>query len=130
MLIDMKYLGIDYGTKKVGLALTDEGGMMAFPHATVRNDEGLLTYISDLIAAEHVGAVVIGQSVGLDGTLNAVQQDIDAFMLELTLRTPTPIHLEPEQLTSRQAAALTGRSDDLDAAAAAIILDSYIQKQS
>lgn len=125
----MRLLGIDYGTKKVGLALTDESGSMAFPHSVIPNDQSFLQNILTLIEEKSVTMVVIGHSLNLDGTPNAVQTDIESFITDLTLQTPIPIHLEPEQLTSRQAATTTGRNDQTDAAAAALILESYLAKQ-
>jgi putative transcription antitermination factor YqgF len=125
----MRLLGIDYGTKKVGLALTDESGSMAFPHAVIPNDGSFLQNITALIEEKLVTAVVIGQSLNLDGTPNAVQTNIESFITDLTLQTPVPIHLEPEQMTTQQAAATTGRNDQTDAAAAALILESYLAKQ-
>ena len=126
----MRLLGIDYGTKKIGLALSDESGAMAFPLTVLANDDQFLPTLLALIAEKEVGEVVIGKSVDLDGTPNAVQSEIESFMTDLTLQVPIPIHLEPEQLTTQQAAAVTGRNEQTDAAAAAIILDSYISKQS
>lgn len=126
----MRKIGIDFGTKKVGLALTDESGNMAFPHAVVPNDASLLQTIVQLIVDKNVTAVVIGQSLDLDGSPNPVQQDIDEFITDLTLQTPIPIHLQPEQFTSQAAARETGKNDQVDAAAAALILDSYIQLQT
>jgi len=125
----MRILGIDFGTKKVGLALTDEAGKMAFPHTVVPNDASLLTTVVELIQENNITAVVMGHSLNLDGTPNAVQTDVESFIADLTLQVPIPIHLEPEQLTSKQAAVITGKNDQIDAAAAAIILDTWLQKQ-
>lgn len=124
----MRYLGIDYGTKKVGLALSDEEGNMAFPHSVVPNDAVFLDTIEQLVASEQIGEIVVGQSLNLDGTPNTVQTDIDEFIADMTLRTPVPIHLEPEQLTTQQAAAIQGKDANTDAAAAALILDSFLTK--
>lgn len=125
----MRRLGIDFGTKKVGIALTDESGSMAFPHDVIPNDTNLLTYIESLISEKKVEEIVIGHSLNLAGAPNPVQAHIDAFIADMTLRQPIPIHLEPEQLSTQQAAKITGRNDKTDAAAAAIILDSFITKQ-
>jgi putative transcription antitermination factor YqgF len=125
----MRLLGIDYGTKKVGLALTDESGSMAFPHGVIPNDGSFLKNILALIEEKNVAEIVIGKSINLDGTPNAVQTDIESFITDLTLQTPIPIHLEPEQMTSTQAAVTTGRNKQIDAAAAALILESYLAKQ-
>jgi len=124
----MRRLGIDFGTKKIGLALTDESGVMAFPHAVIPNDKSFLDTIESLIAEKGVGEIVIGHSLNLDGVPNPVQTHIDSFIADMTLRQPIPIHLEPEQLSTQQAAKTTGRNDQTDAAAAAIILDCYLTK--
>ena len=126
----MRRLGIDFGTKKIGLALTDESGVMAFPHSVVPNDGKFLPMIEALIEAQGVGEIVIGHSLNLDGTPNAVQTHIDAFIADMTLRQPIPIHLEPEQLTTKQASTITGKNTQTDASAAAIILDSFLTKQT
>ena len=125
----MRRLGIDYGTKKVGLALTDEGGTMAFPHSVIPNDAELQPAIERLIEEERVEEVVIGHSLNLDGQPNPVQEHIEAFITDLTLANPIPIHLEPEQLTSVEASRVTGKNDQTDASAAALILSSYLAKQ-
>jgi putative transcription antitermination factor YqgF len=125
----MRLLGIDYGTKKVGLALTDESGVMAFPHGVIPNDASFVQNIVVLIEEKAVAEIVIGQSLNLDGTPNPVQANIESFITDLTLQTPIPIHLEPEQMTTQQAAATTGRNGQTDAAAAALILESYLAKQ-
>lgn len=126
----MRKLGIDFGTKKVGLALTDEAGKLAFPHDVVPNNSDLLTTVVDLLAEKQVDTIIIGHSLAHDGTPNLVQADIEAFIADLTLRVLVPIHLEPEQLTTTQAALLTGKNDRTDAAAAALILDTWLQKQA
>jgi len=125
----MRLLGIDFGTKKIGLALTDESGAMAFPHAVVPNDGSFINTVESLITEKGIEEIVIGHSLNLDGKPNPVQEHIDAFITDMTLRQPIPIHLEPEQLSTQQAAKTTGRNDQTDAAAAAIILDSYLTKQ-
>lgn len=121
-------MGIDFGTKKLGIAFSDEGGQMAFPHDVVPNDASLLSVIEKLVLEKKVGEVVIGHSLGKDGKANKVQEDIDAFMLDLTLRFGLPIHLEPEQYSTQEAIQIQGRTDKTDASAAAIILNSYLSR--
>lgn len=125
----MRRLGIDFGTKKIGLALTDESGVMAFPYDVIPNDSKFLDTIESLIADKKIEEIVIGHSLNLDGVPNSVQDQIDAFISDMTLRQPIPIHLEPEQLSTQQAMKTTGRNNQTDAAAAAIILDAFITKQ-
>jgi len=124
----MRRLGIDFGTKKIGLALTDESGAMAFPHTVIPNDAKYIETIESLIAEKKVEEIVVGHSLNLDSSPNPVQDHIDLFIADMTLRQPIPIHLEPEQLSTQQAAKTTGRNDQTDASAAAIILDTYLTR--
>lgn len=125
---DMRYLGIDFGTKKVGLALSDETGSMAFPHAVVPNDVSLLSTVERLLEERDVAAVVIGHSVNKDASPNEVQKHIEAFMTDLTLACGVPIHLEPEQYTTQAALRIQGRNRKTDASAAALILDGFLSR--
>ena len=124
----MRKLGIDYGTKKLGLALTDESGSMAFPHSVIPNTPNLLKIIVALIAKEKVGEIVIGHSLDRNGKPNAVHVQVEALMLDLTLETGLPIHLQPEQYTTQAAIHLQGKNANTDASAAALILDAFITK--
>lgn len=121
-------MGIDYGTKKVGIAFTDEGGSMAFPHGVVPNTPKLLDVILGLIDTKGVGAIVIGHSLDKTGKPNAVHEAVEGLMLDLTLATGLPVHLEPEQYTTQAAIQLQGRNANTDASAAALILDGYITR--
>lgn len=125
----MRYLGIDYGSKKIGLALSDESGTMAFPHSVVPNDAGFQNTLETLITTEQVGAVVIGHSHNRDGSDNAIQEAINALITDLTLTFGIPVHLESEVYTTKEAERLQGKHDQIDASAAAIILNSYLMKQ-
>ena len=125
----MRLLGIDYGSKKTGLALTDESGSMAFPHSVVPTDETLLKTIKALIIKENIKEIVLGYSLDRDGMPNRVHTAAETLMLDLTLATGIPIHLQPEQYTTQAAIRLQGKSVMTDAAAAALILDSYLTKR-
>lgn len=126
----VRYIGIDYGTKRVGVALSDESGAMAFPHAVLENTPQLITNLKKIIEKEDVGEAVVGHSLNQYNEQNKVQEEIEQLILDLTLQTGIPVHLEPEQYTTQEAIRLQGRSLKTDASAAAIILNSYIQKQT
>lgn len=128
MLKRMRYIGIDFGIKRVGVALSDEGGVMAFPHSVIQNDAKLLGSLESLIEKEDVGSMVIGHSLNKDGDANKIQEHINEFMGDMTLRTGIPIHLEPEQYTTQEAKRLQGKNDMTDASAATIILNSYLSR--
>jgi putative Holliday junction resolvase len=125
----MRKLGIDYGTKKIGLAMTDEAGNMAFPHEVVPNNQDFVAKVLALIEQKAITEIIIGHSLDGEGKENEVHQAVKDFMTDLTLQTPIPIHLEPEQFSTQQATKLQGKNDQTDASAAAIILQSYLDKQ-
>lgn len=125
----MKYLGIDYGTKKIGLALSDEEGTIAFPHEVIPNDVQLEATIHDLVQTQGVHAVVVGDSKNFGGEPNDVAEQAHAFAQVLQETTGLEVHFEPEFLTTKQAKQHT---DDAhaDAAAAALILQTFLDKQT
>lgn len=122
-------MGIDYGHKKVGLAFSDESGSMAFPHGVIPNDTKLFSTLVKLIKEKGVGEVVIGHSLDKNGKENKIHSSVEELMMDLTLELGLPIHLEPEQYSTQQAIRIQGKTDKTDAAAAAIILDSFITRK-
>lgn len=136
-LITMRYLGMDYGSKRVGLALSDEAGTMGFPHAILANTPRLVDEICVLIAKENIGAVVIGDSRDLPGNENPIAKDARAFGDHLSERSGVPVFYESEVFTSAEARRIPEkkmksrspkRHIDVDASAAALILTSYLSR--
>ena len=125
----MRKMGIDYGTKRVGVAFTDDMGLMAFPHDTFKNDEELLSTLIALIVKKEVGEVVIGLSLDREGKPNAVHAQVEELIGDITLQVGVPVHLEPELYTTQEAIRFQGRSEKTDAAAASIILNSFITRR-
>ncbi len=121
-------MGIDYGKKRVGLALSDEGQMMAFPYQVFENNASLLKNICAVIAEKEVSEIVIGHSLDKEGQPNLIHEQVEGLMLDLTLETGLPIHLEPEQYTTQAALRIQGRNAMTDAAAATLILDNFITR--
>lgn len=119
-------MGIDYGTKRVGVALSDESGAMAFPHIVLDNNADLLKKLETLIEDRNVKVIVIGHSLGRDGQPNKLHTEVEELIGDLTLRVGLPIHLHPEQYSTQEAMIGQGRNTQTDASAAAIILNSFI----
>lgn len=129
----MKYMGIDFGTKRVGIALSDSDGVLAKPHSVLKNDTELLDSVETLAQKEEVGGFVIGKSEG-----NAIQQDIDEFIAQLSLTTMLPVETMNESFSSVIAHGSLGKESlharkgkikkggELDAKAAAVILQRYL----
>jgi putative holliday junction resolvase len=125
----MRKLGIDYGTKKVGIAMTDPSGSMAFPHAVLPNNKQFFGELVTIIENHKVTEIIIGQSLDKNGKPNAVQTAIESLVLDLTLTTGLPVHLVPEQFSTKAAERIQGKHKLVDASAAALILESYLMKQ-
>ncbi|MDP2655166.1 MAG: Holliday junction resolvase RuvX [bacterium] len=133
----MRYLGVDYGSAKIGLALSDGAGTMGFPHAIVANTPRLVDELCALIAKENVGAVVIGESRTLSGGENPIAKDARMFGEQLTLRSGMPVFFESEVFTSTEARRMPHKEEKsraakprglVDASAAALILTSYLSR--
>lgn len=124
----MRLMGIDFGTKRVGVAISDDKGMMAFPHAVFPNDAGLLKEIEKVVQKEKVGMIVIGHSLNRQGGTNAVHALVEDFIQDLTLHIGLPVELEPEQYTTQEATRFQKKGEMTDASAASIILNSYIMR--
>lgn len=134
----MRYLSIDYGTKKIGIALSDEAGTMGFPHSVIPVTSRLIDDISRIIAQEDVGAVVMGESRNFKGEDNTMMSAARTFAAQLTDRTGVPVTYESEVYTTalaRRAPEREGKSRSVkvpqrlvDASAAALILTSYLTR--
>ena len=107
--------------------MSDEEGKFALPLSVFSNDKKLLQEIKKIIAEKQIGAVVLGESKTYGGQPNDILEASLAFKSELEKRGLV-VHLEPEFMTSMHAERLQGKHDKIDASAAAIILQSYLDK--
>jgi putative transcription antitermination factor YqgF len=125
----MKYLGIDYGEKRVGIAVSDNEAKVAFPKVVLENKDDLISKISDLCKENEIGSIVIGESKNYKGEDNKINPKIIVFKRELGNNIKLPIFLEPEFMSSAQVENTFGKNEMLDASAASIILQTYLEKQ-
>ena len=100
----MRHIGIDYGSKRIGVAVSDDDGRVAFPLTTVAGGSGALSAVDALIKKERAQVVVIGESRDLGGMPNAVQEDIEQFKKDLEELSGLPVKYEREFFTSAMAA--------------------------
>jgi len=135
----MRVLGIDFGLKRVGLALTDPMGAMAFPFRTVERTtrDALFEELARVLDSEKVEAIVVGLPLNLDGSDSMTTRQARNFAQSLSRRTDLPIHLMDERLSSAAAeeelieAGLTKRAKRkkvLDQQAAVRILESWLAR--
>jgi putative Holliday junction resolvase len=133
-MINGRFLGVDFGTKRVGLSISDENGQIAFPKEVVPNDKNLFSKLKEVIQAENILEIVVGESTNFDGTANPVAKYIEEFILRLQDEIKLPIHKQKEFLTSVEARRYKDEtkstSNSVDAAAAALILQRYLDLRS
>lgn len=125
----MRYLGIDYGSKRVGVAISDPDGSMAFPRLVMQNTRALVDDVVRLATEEGVETIVVGESVDYKGKDNPIMARAREFALAIGQRGFQTAFI-PEHLTSREAAHIQGENDLHDASAAAIILQSYLDREN
>jgi len=128
-LMGMKFLGIDYGAKRVGIALGDSNGGMAFPRTVLPNNKKLISVIKELCDKEHIAEIILGESLDYKMKPNVIMEKITPFKKELEDAIGLPVHFEREFMTSAAAEHLQGRGGMIDASAAALILQSYLDKK-
>lgn len=128
MWLLMRYLGIDYGEKRVGIALSDESGSIALPHAVLPNNKFLFGEVRDICNSKKVEAIVMGDSSDFRGKPNPIMKQANMFKAELERDLDLPVYLEPEFMTSLEAKHIQGENALHDASAAALILKSYLER--
>jgi putative holliday junction resolvase len=120
-------MGIDFGSKRVGVALSDPEGSFSLPFGVFENNKDLIVKILDVCATNDVGEIVVGESKDYKGKNNPIMKKILAFKQELEQRGRKVV-FHPEFLTSAEAKRLQGKGEMLDASAAALILKSYMDR--
>ena len=131
-----RILGIDYGEKRVGLALSDPMHMIASPYKTIPNNHDLIVAIQSIMKAEIVEIVVVGLPKGMKGQDTAQTKHVTGFVENLN-QNSIKVELVDERLTSISAKKAlveqgikTGHNKGLiDQTAAAIILQQYLDSQ-
>jgi putative holliday junction resolvase len=122
----MKYLGIDYGAKRIGLAVSDAGGTIAFPRETITNMRGVIGSIQKLIKDEKIDFVVVGDTKSYGGIPNPVTLQVKDFVEDLKKVLDLPIASSWEAGSTMEANRYDPSGAHNDAAAAAVILQRYL----
>lgn len=136
----MRYLAIDHGTKRMGIAVSDELKMIAQPLEFIPSDpvETFLARLKQLIVEKEVELVLVGMPRNMDGTYGPAAIKVQEFVEQLRQALPVPIKTLDERLTSAQAnrVLLQGnvrradRKQKVDQMAAAILLQGYLDATS
>ncbi len=124
----MRILGIDYGSKRVGVALSDAGRQFAMPLVVINNTKTLLEDVLKLAKENEIKEIVIGESKNYSGQANSILEASLNFKNDLE-KAGFIVFMEPEFMTSTNAERFQGKTDLLDASAAALILQSFLDKE-
>lgn len=128
----MKYLAIDFGEKRTGIAVTDSGGAMAFPRTTIvkTTRDAFWAAMVRVIAEEGAEAVVVGLPLTRDGGETMLLRQVRNFIASLKRRCSLPVYVMEETLSSFEAERKLREAGPcragLDGAAAAGILESFL----
>ncbi len=134
----MHCLGIDYGTKRVGLAHGDEIGVATPLPALIDADESVRwKKLGEFIKQRRITDLVLGYPYNMDGSVGFKAKEVDAFAVKLTAAFGLPVHLVDETLTSSEAESSIAKKDRrgvrdsglIDSRAACLILQDYLDQK-
>jgi putative Holliday junction resolvase len=136
----MRTLGIDPGSKRIGLALSDELGMIAQPldYIPAEPFDGFVRRLLELIGEREIGSIIVGMPRNMDGSFGPAAEKSKELVEKLKELTGVPVRAWDERLTTAQANRILiagnvsrkKRKEKVDKMAAAILLQSYLDSQS
>lgn len=144
MICFMRLLGIDYGEKKIGVAISDESAKFAFPHSVIDNASlnSVLKALKIICDKNNIAKIILGQSLTYKMQPNPIMKRVEKFKSFIEERFNIPVEYESEILTTKQAERMiekprTGarrkprkKDEKIHASAAALILQSYLDRQN
>ena len=128
----MYILGVDFGEKRIGLAVSNKIAQIPHPLKTILNQPDVLEEIASIVESEDIGRVVVGLPRNMDGTLGRQAEVCREFGEALAARLKKPVVFTEETLSSVQASELQRQYDPkvgLDAVAAVCILERYFEEE-
>ena len=135
----MRSLGLDIGDKRIGVALSDPGGILASPFTIINrtDDRADIEAIIDIINQQRVKQIVVGLPLSMDGSMGKQAEKVKSFVQTFSNKTQVPIEFRDERLTTVLARRLmqaartkkTRKKVRDDAVAAALILQGYLDEE-
>jgi putative Holliday junction resolvase len=134
----VRVLAIDYGRRRLGLAISDELGITAVPLATLerKNRREDVKRLREIVRKQNVGCIVVGHPVRLDGSAGEMADEAAEFARRIEKELRLPVRLADERLSSweaQQTISETRRGrkkrDGIDAVAAAVILRGFLERE-
>jgi putative Holliday junction resolvase len=129
-------LGLDVGSKRIGIAITSLAARLPRPLTTLEWSNSFFDELDDIIQTEDAGILIVGLPRNLEGQRTAQTETIEAFTGQLRRHSSLPVHMQDEAVTSRQAEKeLEARGKpyqrgDIDALAATYILQDWLAEHS
>ena len=133
-----RILGIDFGTVRIGLALSDPTGTLAspLPHLENKSPRQIQTALSELIESHDVTKIVVGLPRNMDGTYGPAADKVREFITQIKVAIQLPIETQDERLTTAQATKQLkdiGLKDKdlrkkIDSSSASLILQQYLDR--
>lgn len=129
----MRVLGIDYGEKRVGIAISDPMGIIASPKMIIKhddNDQIVIDEILTIIESEKIEKIVLGLPLNMNGSVGFQAERVQLFAERLTIACDIKIIFEDERESSKKVKeamkAIKSKDQRIDDRAAAIILQNYL----
>jgi putative Holliday junction resolvase len=133
------YLGVDYGTKRTGLAWADELGI-ALPIGAIPGvrEDGWVEKFGEVVVEKKIDEIIVGYPIHMDGTVGRRAKEVDLFIVGLEEKFNLPVHRVDERLTSLAAEESMGKKSakrkkqdlgKIDASAAGLILRDFIENR-
>ena len=136
----MRILGLDHGTRRVGVAVSDEMHMIALPLEYIAPEPfaDFLARLKEILREKEIGLILIGMPRNMDGSYGPAALKVQAFTAALKDAVPIPLKLWDERLTTTQAQKFLiqggmrrdKRKEKVDQTAAAILLQSYLDSRT
>jgi putative Holliday junction resolvase len=138
----MNYLGIDYGTKRMGLSVGDDVLRLAVPieAVRVRTPKDAMSRIAEIVKFRRIHKIIVGYPLNMDDTVGTKAREVERFMDLLRWEIGVPVEPVDERLSSENVGDLRRRSiknrrslrrnGAIDSAAAALILQDYFDAQN
>ena len=129
-------LGLDVGDKRIGVALSDPGGILASPLTIINCQDNRVDIetIIDIVTQNQVGQIIVGLPRSMDGSIGKQAEKVKTFAQELRNHTEVPIEFRDERLSTVSAKRLmqgvrkSNKKTRHDAIAAALVLQSYLDE--
>jgi len=123
----MRILGIDYGEKRIGLAISDESQTFA-RELSILSPKEFWRQIKTVIAENQISKIVLGWPLNLAGEETEKTKEVAGFKVQVARETGLQIETIDERLTSQMAQNISGSKKNLDSLAAQILLQNYLNK--